>query len=189
MSRRDPLLGFNFSVSLLDSPSSGNGGAAVGTAVLSTAGIRVTAGFSEVSGLEMSMDVEEYKPGGFNGAVLKFPGRIKWSNLVLKRGMASRPDPLDPNNLWGWYQLYLDGVGKRKDGVIILNDQAGSPKQIWGFRRGLPLKWTGPSLNASQSAVAVEAIEIAHEGLIDIRGAGLIGRAIRETGEAIASLF
>lgn len=177
--RRDSLLGYNFSVSLLPSPDSGNG-AAVGALVLTTAGVRATAGFSEVTGLEMRMQVEEYPAGGLNGAVLKFPGRVSWSNLVMKRGMLARRDPMDDSDLWAWFKSYLDGAGRRRDGVITLNDAAGAAKRAWAFRRGLPLRWSGPSLDAARSAVAIESIEIAHEGITDISAGAGIGGAIAD---------
>jgi phage tail-like protein len=177
--RRDPLMGFNFTVSLLPSPDSGNG-AAVGTMVLTTAGLRTTAGFSEASGLEMRMQVEDYPAGGLNGTVLKFPGRVSWSNIVLKRGIVTRRDPLDQTDLWAWFKSYLDGAGQRRDGVITLNDASGEARRAWAFRRGLPVRWTGPSLDAVRSAVAIEAIEIAHEGITDISAGTSIGSAIAD---------
>src|SRR5690606_40614916 len=82
--RREPVLAYNFSVALLHSKSADGPG--TGTIALSTAGGRSYAGFSEVSGLELTMAVEDYEAGGVNDAVLKFPGRVRWSNLVLKRG-------------------------------------------------------------------------------------------------------
>lgn len=177
--RRDPLLGFNFTVSLLPSPDSG-------TMVLTTSGIRATAGFTEATGLEMRMQVEEYPAGGLNGTVLKFPGRVSWSNIVLKRGVVARRDPLDKTDLWTWFKTYLDGAGQRRDGVITLNDSAGEARRAWAFRRGLPMRWSGPGLDASRNAVAVETIEIAHEGITDISGGTSIGGAV---ADVVGKLF
>jgi phage tail-like protein len=183
--RRDPLLAYNFQVALLDSVD--NDGVGLGTIALSTAGMRTMAAFSEVSGLEASMEVEEYQAGGTNDTVLKFPGRTKWSNLVMKRGVVARRDPLDTSDLWTWVQAYLDGRGIRKDGIIVLLDENRRPKITWSFRRGLPLKWSGPSLNATQSQVAFESIEIAHEGLRLVRSGGVLGEAIGGATTAIAN--
>lgn len=182
--RRDPLPAYNFQVTLLDSSSDGSG-AGFGNVTLSTSGLKTVAGFSEVSGLEVSMDVEDYSPGGTNDAVLKFAGRMQWSNLVLKRGLVARRDPMDKSDLWSWFQSFLDGQGVRKDGVIALQNEAHQPKLVWGWRRGLPLRWRGPGLNAVQSAAAVESIEIAHEGLYQIKGGGEVGEAIRGVVDAI----
>ena len=56
-------------------------------------------------------------------------------------------------------------MGKRKDGLIVLRDEARKPAKVWKFKRGIPTKWVGPSLNAMQNSVAIESLEIAHEGL------------------------
>jgi phage tail-like protein len=181
--RRDPLLGYNFQVALLDSKD--NDGVGLGTVALSTAGLRTMAAFSEVSGLEMTMEVEEYASGGVNDHMLKFPGRIKWSNLVLRRGLLAKRDPIDGSDLWTWHQGYLDGRGVRKDGLIILCDEQGKPRLTWSWRRGLPLKWTGPQLNAGQSQVAIEAVEIAHEGLTQVKAGGALSEAIGGVLDAI----
>ena len=185
--RRDPLRGFNFQVSLLDSKDSD--GIGLTTIAFSTAGLSNVAAFSEVSGLEMSMEVEEHAVGGINDAVLKFPGRIKWANLVMKRGVLARRDPLDNSDLWTWYQGYLDGNGVRKDGIIVLMDEEHKPKVTWSFRRGLPLRWSGPAMNAAQSQVAIESIEIAHEGLRLVRSGGVLGEMLGGAASAIAGLF
>jgi phage tail-like protein len=171
--RFDPLLNHNFVVSLVDS-SSGLGfpGALVGSAILDVA----VGGFSECSGLEMSMQPEEYKEGGRNGAVLKFPSRVTWSNLTLKKGIGVG------TALWDWHYGFVLGRGKRRDGTIMLLDEQRQPQQVWFFRRGLPVKYTGPSLNATQNNVAIETIEIAHEGIHQAPGIGVIGAA----GAAIA---
>jgi phage tail-like protein len=116
-------------------------------------------GFSECSGLEISLDVEEYREGGNNGTVLRFPSRIKWQNLRFKRGMALSDD------LWNWHYSFTQGKVQRRDGLIALQDEEHNPVKVWKFTRGLPVKWTGPTLNAAQSQVAIEELEIAHEGL------------------------
>jgi len=183
--RRDPLLGHNFSVSLIDSKDEDDAGFGLGTIALSTAGLRTMASFSEVSGLEISMDVEEYSAGGFNEAVLRFPGRTKQTNLVFKRGVLAKRDPMDSSDLWTWVEAYLDGHGVRKDGIIVLHDGAGKPTLTWSFRRGLPLRWSGPSLHAQRGEVAMESIEVAHEGLRLVRSGGVLGQAISSAIDAI----
>ena len=150
--RIDPYRTFNFVISLIDSSSAL---AAVSTTIGSTA----LGGFSECGGLEMSMDVEEYREGGNNGTVLKFPTRIKWANLKLKRGVAVS------DALWLWHYGFVQGQVQRRDGIVALQDEEHNPVKSWSFRRGLPIKWTGPALNATQNQVAIEELEIAHEGL------------------------
>lgn len=181
--RYDPVPGCNFSVALL--PSKSADGPGMGSIVLSTAGTRSYAGFSEVLGLELNMSVEEYEAGGVNDAVLKFPGRMRWSNLTLRRGVVGRRDPLDDTDLWTWFNDFLEGRGTRKDGLITLLTPEGKPVHIWSFRRGLPARWNGPALNAGRSEVAVEAIEIAHEGIRREDAGGALGTAVAGVLDAI----
>jgi phage tail-like protein len=150
--RVDPYRGFNFLITLIDSTSTL-------TTVVTAIQSPPQGGFSECSGLEMGLDIEEYKEGGNNGTVLHFPTRLKWTNLRLKRGVALSDD------LWLWHYGFVEGQVQRRDGIITLQDEQQNPVKIWSFTRGLPVKWTGPALNATQSQVAVEEIEIAHEGL------------------------
>lgn len=161
--RHDPLLNHNFVISLLDSTSALAPAAAPSLAAILDA---AAGGFSECSGLELTMQPEEYKEGGNNGGVLKFPSRATWSNLNLKRGVG------EGTELWDWHFEFIEGRGKRRDGVIVLMDETHAPKQIWYFRRGLPVKYSGPAFNATQNGVAIEGIEIAHEGIHQVPGAG-----------------
>jgi phage tail-like protein len=78
-------------------------------------------------------------------------------------------------------QSFIDGKFLRKDGYIVLRTAGGIPAQIWEFRRGLPLKWTGPSLAASQSAIATESLTIAHEGLTNV-GQDLVQAGLNAVG-------
>jgi phage tail-like protein len=150
--RLDPLPAYNFLVTIVDSTSS------IPTALQVIASAAI-GGFSECSGLEMTLQVEEYRAGGVNDKVLKFPTRVNWSNLRLRRGVGLT------DSLWNWHNDYVQGRGKRRDGAIILQNELHIPLKVWIFRRGLPVKWTGPALNANQNQVAIEELEIAHEGL------------------------
>jgi phage tail-like protein len=164
--REDPILGFNFSVSLVES-------AGPGAFLQLTVGMPPQGGFSEVSGLDLTIQAEEYREGGNNGTVLKFPGRAQWSNLKLRHGLVSNTD------LWDWHQQFLDGHGKRRDGVVTLLDESGSPVRSWRFVRGLPVRWVGPAMNAREAQVAIEEIEIAHEGLTQTGGDGSLAGALK----------
>ncbi len=172
--RRDPLLNHNFLVTLLDSSSTL---ALVASSAMSAIGDVALGGFTECSGIEMSMKTEDYNEGGRNGAVLRFPSRVTWSNITLKKGMGLG------TALWNWHYGFVQGNGKRRDGTVVLLNEAKVPMTIWYFRRGLPVKYTGPSLNASQSSVAIESIEIAHEGIYQLPFA-----AVDATVSAVASL-
>jgi phage tail-like protein len=130
-------------------------GASVGTA----AGTGVAGGFQECTGLDTSLEVEDYKEGGLNDRIRKFPTRVTWSNIVLKRGIGLSDD------LWTWHAAYMTGTGVRRDGIITLEDDQHTALKQWHFTRGLPIRWTGPAFNAKTSEVAIEALEIIHEGI------------------------
>lgn len=164
--RSDPLLAHNFLITLVDSSSSLALSAAM-SAIFDVA----LGGFTECTGLEATLDVEEFREGGRNGEVLQFPTRVRWSKLTLKKGLGSGTD------LWDWHYGFVVGQGKRRDGIVAMMDELHQPVHIWQFRRGLPTRYNGPSLNAAQSAVAIESIEIAHEGLYQIPGIGFGGTA------------
>src|SRR5713226_229978 len=165
--RTDPLMSYNFLVTLIDSSSS------LAMSVLKSAIFDVAlGGFSECSGLEMSLDVEEYREGGRNSEVLQFPTRVRWSKITLKKGMGAG------TALWDWHYGFVAGQGKRRDGLIVLMNDLHLPSHIWNFRRGLPTHYSGPSLNASQASVAIESIEIVHEGIYQVPGVGLGAAAV-----------
>jgi phage tail-like protein len=167
--RGDPVLNHNFVISLIDTSSTlGMLGSIAMSAIFDVA----LGGFSECSGLEMSMQPEEYKEGGNNSQVLKFPSRVTWSNITLKKGIGAG------TALWDWHYGFAEGKGKRRDGIIVLLTDLRVPNNVWYFRRGLPVKYTGPSLNATQNNVAIEAIEIAHEGIYQVPFVGLGAAAI-----------
>lgn len=151
--RADPLGVFNFYITLVDTSNP------VGT-LISAAFDYWVAGFSECSGLDATLEIFEYKEGGVNDFVHKFVTRASFANIVLKHGVIFKFD-----DLWQWHHDWVRGKGQRKDGLIVLQDEARRPAKLWRFKRGIPMKWSGPSLNAGQSNVAVESLEIAHEGL------------------------
>ncbi|HEY6245738.1 MAG TPA: phage tail protein [Pyrinomonadaceae bacterium] len=155
----NPLLNHNFVISLIDSSSVLGASRSLSQSAIFDVAV---GGFSECTGLEMSMQPDEFKEGGNNGFVHKFPTRVTWSNIVLKKGIGSG------TVLWDWQYGFAVGKGKRRDGVIILLSDSQVPNNVWHFRRGLPVKYSGPALNATQSAVAVESIEIAHEGIYQV---------------------
>ena len=178
--RLDPVLACNFRISLTDSTSAL---AAVANVALSTVLSHPLGGFSECTGLEMSLEVQDFMEGGGNDTVLKFPTRMKPATLVFKRGLTTKPD------LWLWFDSFTRGVGRRRDGLVIVQNAAQQPHTVFGFRRGLPVKYAGPQLSAGHGAVAIESIEIAHEGLYQMAGAGPLAQAVSEAAGAIAGLF
>lgn len=119
-----------------------------------------SASFQEVSGLIIEADVIEYREGGDKTpSVRKFPGLIRYTSIVLKRGFTQ------DKSLWNWFKTVLDGNVQRASGSIILLDSARNSVVRWKFREGWPSKWEGPSLNGTTSEVAIETLQIEHEGL------------------------
>lgn len=117
------------------------------------------AGFRECSGLDSSQDPVDYREGNDPHIARKLPGLVKHSNLTLKWGIT------DDAQLWAWRKKVMDGKIERKNGSVILMDDTGAEKLRWNFREGWPTKWTGPSFNATGNEVAIETLEIVHEGL------------------------
>jgi phage tail-like protein len=138
--RTDPYLGYRFGVEIE--------GLIVG-------------GFSEVSGLQLEVETEDYHEGGVNNYTHKLPRAAKHPTLVLKRGIT------DADALWKWQRSLGKPNAKieRKTIRIILLDGQGREKISWRCLRAYPVKWTGPELKAGGTAVALESLELAHCGI------------------------
>jgi phage tail-like protein len=117
------------------------------------------AAFSEVSGLESETTVIEYRAGTDPNLARKLPGLTKYPNIVLKRGVTQDAE------LWNWRKRVIDGNVDRRNGSIVLQDDSGQDQVRWNFHNGWPCKLQGPSLNAHGNDVAIETLEIAHEGI------------------------
>jgi len=118
------------------------------------------AGFSEVYGLAVEVEAVDYREGTDPSSVVrKLPGLRKYSNITLKRGYT--PDL----SLWKWMKTVLDGQAVRAGVAITLLDSQRQPAARWHVREAWPCKYEGPSLNASGNDVAVETLELCHEGL------------------------
>ncbi|MBD2450066.1 phage tail protein [Nostoc sp. FACHB-152] len=119
----------------------------------------VVGGFSEVSGLQAETETEDYHEGGVNNFVHRLPKGTKFPNLVLKRGITESVE------LWQWHQNVINGDIKRQNGSVVLLDNTGSEKWRWNFSDAYPVKWAGPDLKADGNTVALETLELAHNGL------------------------
>jgi phage tail-like protein len=168
--RLDPIMGYNFVISLLETQS--GAGALAKSIALGTILDVLLGGFNECTGLEMSLDVQDYEEGGQNGYVHHFPTRVKWSNITLRKGLGAG------TALWDWHYDFAQGKGTRRDGVIVLLNDLMLPNNIWYFSCGLPVRYSGPGLNAQESRVAIEAIEIAHEGIWQVPFVGYASAAV-----------
>jgi phage tail-like protein len=89
--------------------------------------------------------------------VRKLPGLNKYTPITLKRGIT------DSDELWRWRKTVIDGSPQRKNGSIVLLDDAGVERLRWNFVGAWPSQWTGPSFNSTSTAVAVETLQIIHE--------------------------
>ena len=115
--------------------------------------------FKECSGLEAETEILSYEEGGVNDYIHKLPGRTKYKNVVLKRGVT------DSGWLWEWYQKVIRGKIERKNISIVMFNSAGEEVKRWSFDRAYPVKWSGSDLKSDENAIAIETLEITHEGM------------------------
>ncbi len=116
-------------------------------------------GFSEVSGFDLSIDVMEYREGDGVQTPMKMPGLRRYSNIILKQGLA------DSMVLYDWITTGVDGAVERKTITITLLDEEESPAASWQVINAWPMRYTAPDFDANASEVAIESLEIAHEGM------------------------
>ena len=142
--REDPLVAFNFGfeVPTLD----------------------IESFFMEVSGMGSEHEIVEQKVVNSSGveAVLKLPGRLKWNDITLKRGITSNLD------IWDWRKQIEDGQveSARQNGSIVMYDQQGSEKARWNFEKAWPAKVTGPAVKADGNEIAIEEMVLVCESMI-----------------------
>ena len=136
--RKDPLASFNFLVKIQN----------------------LDLGCNEISGLVNETTVIEYRNGSDLPTPHKLPGQIKYNNLVFKRGFT-------PNGkeLRDWRMTVVNGKTERRSGTITLLDEGRKPALVWKFFEAWPSKLSGPAMNAKNSDVAVEELELAVEGV------------------------
>ena|ERR1700740_497559 len=138
--RVDPYRGFNFRVEL-DNTS--------------------VAAFRECGGLTLTTDPVDYREGtDIPLSVRKLTGLRKHTNITMKRGYTPNKD------LWNWYKNVVNGVSDRRNGAIVLQDEEHNDVLRWEFENGWICKWEGAVMNATSNDVAIESIEICHEGMV-----------------------
>lgn len=124
----------------------------------------VTGYFKECSGLGSETEVVEFREGGETGIVRKLPGRVKYSDITLKRGISA------DLTLWNWREDVIAGEdGFRSQGRIRMLNQSGVEVAAWTLSGAWPSKVSGPELNADGNEVAIESIVLVHEGLHRVR--------------------
>jgi phage tail-like protein len=139
-SREDPLVGFHFMIDV---------------------GGKITGYFTECSGLGSESEIIEQKVVNEKGVevVVKIPGRLKWGDITLKRGITSSLD------LWNWRKQVEEGdvKGARTNGSIVMFDQALAEKARWNFLNGWPSKISGPAPKSDSNEISLEELTIVHE--------------------------
>jgi phage tail-like protein len=119
----------------------------------------VAGGFTEVIGLQVEIEIQEYREGGVNEFIHKRAGPAKHSaNLVLKHGMT------DSRSLWDWYWQVVEGSVERKNVSVLMLDETGQEQARWNFEQAYPVKWVGPTLTATGNQVSIETLELVHKG-------------------------
>ena len=117
----------------------------------------IQAGFSECSGLGSNVEVIEYREGGDPSTVRKLPGKVSYPDISLKWGIT------DSRELYDWHLKVINGNIERKNGSIILLDDAGNEKVRWNFFDSWPSKWDGPDFNAKGNEVAIDTLTLSCE--------------------------
>ena len=121
----------------------------------------ITGYFTECSGLGSEHEVIEHKVVTEKGTevVMKIPGRLKWDNITLKRGITRNMD------IWKWRNEVESGNvdSARRDGSVVMFDQQLTEVARWNFLRAWPVKVTGPQPKSDSNEIGVEELTIAHE--------------------------
>lgn len=118
--------------------------------------------FQEVSGLDIESEVLEYRAGNSpEFSKVKMPGMRKSGNITMKKGVFAQD-----NAFWDWFSEIKMNVIERKELTISLLDETRTPTMVWKVKNAFPVKVTGTDLKAEGNQVAVESIEIAHEGFV-----------------------
>jgi phage tail-like protein len=117
-------------------------------------------GFSEVSGLDASVSVHEYREGSDAAPTAsKVPGIRKYSNITFKWGLT------ESDKVYKWMSPSLEKDIKRSAITITLLNESAEPAATWEMINAWPVKYTAPDFNALNSDIAIEQLEVAHEGL------------------------
>lgn len=124
------------------------------------------AGFAECTGLLVETKVLDYVEGGRNDSTLKFPEVSSYGNVTLKRGLTASAELLDWQLDVARGSFRVNPRERDRSVAVVLMDEGGEPVKRWNLVRALPVKWMAPDLKAGASEVAVETLELAHEGLL-----------------------
>lgn len=113
--------------------------------------------FQSVSGLSVEYDYESFKEGGENRFEHKLPVRTKYADLVLKRGMLTNSSVIQ------WlFDAFRDRIFKPADITLILMNEKSEPLRTWKIAHAIPKKWLVSDLNANESAIVIETMELTY---------------------------
>ncbi len=145
-SREDPLVSFHFALDVQD---------------------EIGGYFTEVSGLGSESEIMEHKIINEKGVevVMKIPGRLKWGDITLKRGITTNMD------IWKWRKQVEDGKVKdaRRNGSIVMYDQELKEAARWNFLGAWPSKVSGPAPKADSNEIGIEELVIVHEYITRVK--------------------
>lgn len=117
--------------------------------------------FQEVSGLDIETQAIEFRAGNSpDFAVTQMPGVKKYTNVTMKKGVF-----VSDNKFWDWYSEIKMNTVKRSTVTISLLDETGAATMVWVLANAWPAKITGSNLDSNANEVAIESIEIAHQGI------------------------
>jgi len=121
--------------------------------------------FTEISGLQVTVETEDVQEGGQNGFVHKLPGRMSWPNIVLKRGITQTDSLIQWLTKSSGEQFAVNNNSlKRSTAAITLIGPAGKRLRAWEFEGAFPVKWSGPNFSVTSNEIAMEELEICHHG-------------------------
>jgi phage tail-like protein len=126
---------------------------------ISDDGKAVKGSFMEISGLGVELPPIEYRNGSEDITVRKIPGLKKFTNITCKWGITG------DLAFWNWVVEGMNGLVQRTEGSVIMLNENRQEVMRWNFKRAWPCKWTGPGLNAKNNEIAMETLEICHEGI------------------------
>jgi phage tail-like protein len=118
-------------------------------------------GFTEVSGLDVETEVIEYRDGALpEFSKMKIPGMQKFANITLKRGVFA-----SDNDYFNWWNTVSLNTIERRDVTVSLLNEAHEPVMVWKIKNAWPTKIASTDLKADGNEIAIESIELAHDGL------------------------
>jgi phage tail-like protein len=123
-------------------------------------GVRI--GFTEVSGLDAETEVIEYREGAsLEYSKRKIPGMQKYPNVTMKRGVFA-----SDNDYFKWWNTVALNTVQRRSVTISLLDEKHEPVMVWKVKNAWPAKIASTDLKADGNEIAIESIELAHDGLV-----------------------